>query len=59
MSEDDSDGRRTRPKGQLSHCRNGHPYTDDNTVWHTTGTKSCRLCRREAMRHRRDWERNQ
>ena len=48
--------RDTRPKGQLTHCRNGHEYTDDNTVWHPEGTKSCRVCRRAAMQRRREIE---
>jgi hypothetical protein len=60
---DDVDGRRNRSRGQLTHCRHGHPYTEDNTLWRSNGTKSCRVCHKvSALKQRRkrkpmkDWE---
>ena len=44
---------RATSKGQLSHCRNGHPYSEENTIWHAGGTKSCRVCRLVSMAKQR------
>ena len=59
----DIDGRRNRPKGQLTHCRNGHLYSEDNTLWRSNGTKSCHVCHKvSALKQRakrkpmKDWE---
>ena len=35
------------------HCKNGHPFTPENTCLDRRGWRSCRLCRRESDRRRR------
>ena len=41
----------------VTHCRNGHRFTVDNTyplpAGLTSGTRACRTCRREAVRRYR------
>lgn len=46
-------GRRARglaeklpPKEPLTHCRNGHPYTPENTTRHADGWRRCRTCQK-------------
>ena len=35
----------------LTHCRNGHEYTEDDIVYNPTGsTRMCRACKRAAAR---------
>lgn len=34
------------------HCKNGHPWTEENTVYVKTG-RSCKICKAEYMRRRR------
>lgn len=39
-----------------THCKNGHPFTEENTYWQKGKWRSCRICGRE---HSRRWkERN-
>ena len=34
-----------------THCPNGHPYDEANTIWSENGThRTCRICRRETWR---------
>jgi len=33
-----------------THCPQGHPYDDANTLWTSKGYRSCRTCRRERQR---------
>lgn len=33
-----------------THCPQGHPYDDANTIWRTRGGRLCRECRRQAGR---------
>jgi hypothetical protein len=41
-----------------THCVNGHPFDDENTVWQSgrlgRPERKCRACRRESDRRRRD-----
>jgi hypothetical protein len=40
-------------KGRMvTHCPQGHEYTDANTYWAKVGTRSCRTCNRERQRAR-------
>lgn len=41
------------PRKLSTHCKQGHLYTDDSTVFHANGRRSCRICRNEAQRKRR------
>lgn len=37
------------PRPKLTHCKNGHEYTPDNTLtWE--GARHCRTCRRKRQR---------
>lgn len=36
-----------------THCPQGHPYTDENTVRRPEGWRHCRICRRDECRRRR------
>src|SRR5690606_18841648 len=36
-----------------THCRRGHPLTDENTYVSPTGARACRTCRRERNRRYR------
>lgn len=39
---------------QATHCRNGHPYTEDNLyVQPSTGYRFCRTCRRDSDRRQK------
>lgn len=40
----------------VTHCRHGHPYTEENTARYN-GRRSCKACRRESIRRRREHER--
>lgn len=33
-----------------THCPNGHPYDESNTIWTKRGTRTCRICRTEYNR---------
>ena len=46
-------GRLRKPDHFRTHCRNGHAYSIENTVW-IRGLKSCRSCQREN-RQRHYW----
>jgi hypothetical protein len=43
-----------RPYRAKNHCKNGHPYTPENTLYHVNGYRRCRECtnapRRKANR---------
>lgn len=39
----------------MTHCKQGHEYTPENTIVQAAGTRLCRICRTEYMR--RYWER--
>ena len=48
-----------RQNGRYGACRNGHPYTPENTYTNpNTGKRSCRGCAREQER-KRAWQRKQ
>lgn len=32
-----------------THCRNGHPFSEDNTYIYPSGDRSCRICGRNAF----------
>ncbi len=37
----------------LTHCKRGHPFTDENSMWRNTGgywTRTCRVCHRYRAR---------
>jgi len=38
-----------------THCKNGHPFDDENTYWTRPGDRACRACNRIA--HRRSYQR--
>lgn len=40
-----------------THCRNGHPYNEDNTYTYPDGRRHCKACRRQAdiKRRRKQW----
>jgi hypothetical protein len=38
------------PRSQLTHCKHGHEFTDENTIHRKTGGRSCRTCMRKAWR---------
>jgi hypothetical protein len=40
------------PNGRKTQCRRGHPYDATNTMFHR-GRRSCRTCRRDETRRRR------
>lgn len=48
-------------EGDIERCRNGHPRTEENTVYESLGNgkyrRRCRLCRRDRLRKRRNGER--
>lgn len=48
-------GRASRPTQTQSHCRKGHPYTEENTRWTVRAdglrVRTCRQCRRDR-KHR-------
>lgn len=48
MRDMDAKGRR-RGK-ELTHCPNGHEYTDDNIKLHPYGYRRCATCRKESAR---------
>lgn len=53
----DENRSRTRVRPPATHCRRGHPLTEDNVyVTPSTGARICRTCRRRAMtmRHAND-----
>ena len=35
-----------------THCRKGHPYTEENTVRYKNGRRVCRTCAKEHSRNR-------
>lgn len=37
---------------ELTHCKNGHEFTEENTLVTPVGTRKCRPCRRENERER-------
>jgi hypothetical protein len=45
--------RKTHPFSALTHCKNGHEFTTENTyLWRRSDTniiRKCRTCRRESM----------
>lgn len=49
-----------RGVGQLprSHCRRGHPLTDDNVIWDTPKARRCRICSRKRNRAAEERKRN-
>lgn len=36
------------PRRRKTHCKHGHEYTDENTVYDRNGHRSCRECRNAA-----------
>lgn len=38
------------PNSAKTHCPQGHPYDQDNTITDKKGRRSCRACNREAVR---------
>lgn len=40
-------------RSNLTNCPNGHAYNEENTYHFPDGRRSCRVCRREEMRQRR------
>lgn len=39
-------GERMTPsnEGRVTHCKNGHEYTTENTIWSSCNTRVCRAC---------------
>ena len=37
---------RGNPLKNLTHCKRGHPFDDENTQWTRKGYRRCRACRR-------------
>ena len=37
---------------KITHCRNGHSYTEANTYVRTNGTRACKECNRQRSRNR-------
>jgi len=37
-------------KANLTHCQNGHEFTDENTVIKSNGTRRCRICANERQK---------
>lgn len=44
--------RKRQPKANVTHCPQGHPYDDENTLIRRDGRRKCRECGREAGRKR-------
>ena len=43
-------GRHGKQNAYATHCRNGHPYSEDNTFfWKYNGTRGCKACYRKRM----------
>lgn len=43
-------GRTRNTFAATSHCKNGHPWTDENTYIQSNGRRGCRPCTRELQR---------
>ncbi len=45
--------RRERRQGWKTHCKQGHPFSEENTYWTPDGNRQCRTCRafQLAKRH--------
>lgn len=39
-------------KTKITHCKNGHLYTNETTYWKKNGTRDCRICRTALGRER-------
>lgn len=39
-----------RSKRRLTHCVNGHEFTEENTYWRKEGRRQCRTCHNERRR---------
>jgi hypothetical protein len=36
-----------------THCKRGHEYTPENTIWKTAGSRNCRACEKSRCRGRK------
>lgn len=36
--------------GTKTHCKNGHEFNDENTVWRKSGGRGCRPCNRNTYK---------
>lgn len=51
MSKGRMDTEGLQRRGEWTHCKNGHEFTEENTYRQpSNGSRSCRICRREAFR---------
>jgi hypothetical protein len=44
----------TKLENRITHCRAGHEFTVQNTLWSKANTRRCRICTRK---YARDWRR--
>jgi hypothetical protein len=40
----------SRRPARKTHCKHGHPFTEENTYFDARGQRNCRPCRTEAVR---------
>lgn len=46
---DDMAAKGRSPWGQKTHCPQGHPYDVENTIIYASGSRACRVCRRDRV----------
>jgi len=46
----DVQARNRRPRTKATHCKQGHPLTDENAYERPDGKRGCRICRKANMR---------
>lgn len=46
-----------RAANKITHCPNGHPYTEKNTIRYASENFAprCKICRAEQAKHRKRW----
>jgi hypothetical protein len=42
----------TATNARKTHCRRGHPFDEENTIWRPGGGRRCRACQREIDQRR-------
>ena len=45
VADMDAKGRRVSASSLVTHCPQGHPYTNENTIMYADGKRRCKTCR--------------